>query len=376
MEGFVHLAEAEKRDSYFLPCVGDERVRPMHLFPSTGPLAILAPRLEKPAAEKIGAAMENIPKQERPETQWKDRAPSPTSRWLAILSVALFVCALFAAGYAFQQNTAVTDLKQQNQAMNSAESQLRGQIDTLSAKVAQMTAPPPAAPAAESSANGATQTARSAAKGSASAGSVVQDRRVKKMQTQLAEQQKALKQTQDDLASARTDLEGKLGSTRDELNGSIAKTHEELVALEKRGERRYYEFDLSKSKGFQREGPIQISLRKADAKHQSYDMMMLVDDHQLSKKKVDLYEPIWMHEGDLSQPVQIVVNKIDKDHIHGYVSSPRYTDSELASNATQPGNDSISMPNSTPSSISSPNTSSTSTSTSPTTSQDLQQPVD
>jgi hypothetical protein len=319
--------------------------------------------------------MENIPKEERSETQWKNRAPSPMTRWLAILSVALIATAVIAIGYAVEQNAAVADLKQQNQAMNSAETQLRGQIDTLSAKVAQVTAPPPATPATESSANGATGAASSVAKRPTSGGSVAQDRRVKKIQTQLAEQQKALKQTQDDLASARTDLEGKLGSTRDELNGSIAKTHEELVALEKRGERRYYEFDLSKSKGFQREGPIQISLRKADAKHQSYDLMMLVNDHQLSKKKVDLYEPVWLHEGDLAQPVQVVVNKIDKDHIHGYVSSPRYSESELATNATQAGADSNSTPISRPSSTSPSNTSSTPSSASATTSQD-QQPVD
>jgi hypothetical protein len=317
--------------------------------------------------------MENIPKEERSEAQWRNRAPSPMSRWLAILSVALFASAVFAIGYAIEQNAAVADLKQQNQAMNSAETLLRGQIDTLSAKVAQMTAPPPAT---ESSASGAAGAASSVAKRPRSAGSVAQDRRVTKMQTQLADQQKALKQTQDDLASARTDLEGKLGTTRDELNGSIAKTHEELVALEKRGERRFYEFDLSKSKRFQREGPIQISLRKADSKHQSYDLMMMVNDHQLSKKKVDLYEPIWLHEGDLSQPVQVVANKIDKDHIHGYVSSPRYGESELATNATQAGADSNSMPISRTSSTSPSNTSSTPSSSSATTSQGQQQPVD
>jgi hypothetical protein len=375
MEAFVHLAETEEREFYFLPCVGNERAWPIHLFSLTGSLAILAPRFVKGAAGNFGATMENMPKEERSETQWKNRAPSPMSRWLAILSVALIATAVIAMGYAIEQNAAVADLKQQNQAVNSAETQLRGQIDTLSAKVAQMTAPPPATPATESSANGATGTTSSVAKRPASAGSVAQDRRAKKMQTQLAEQQKALKQTQDDLASARTDLEGKLGSTRDELNGSIAKTHEELVALEKRGERRYYEFDLSKSKGFRREGPIQISLRKADSKHQSYDLVMLVNDHQLSKKKVDLYEPIWLHEGDLSQPVQVVANKIDKDHIHGYVSSPRYSESELATNATQADADSNSTPISRPSSTSPSNTSSTSSSPSATTSQG-QQPVD
>jgi len=194
---------------------------------------------------------------------------------------------------------------------------------------------------------------------------------MKQMQTQLTEQQSQLKQTQADLETAKSDLEGKLGSTRDELNGSIARSHDELVALEKRGERMYYEFDLNKSKQFQHEGPIQVSLRKADAKHQHYDLMMLVNDHQLSKKNVDLYEPIWLHESDMPQPVQVVVNQINKDHIHGYVSAPKYKESELSANVgqQQTGNAATSS-NSSPTSPTPTNTNSqTPTSNSATTSQ-------
>ena len=321
--------------------------------------------------------MEDHEKEGRPEQQWEDRAPAATTRWLVILSVLLFAAVIFAVGYGYEQSTAVAELNQQNLTMHSAEVQMRSQIDSLTAKIDQMTAPPPAASADGTLAsNGAAGAVKSTAKHAASAGSTAQNRRMKQMQAQLAEQQKKLKETQDDIASARSDLEGKLGSTRDELNGSIAHTHDELIALEKRGERSYYEFDLSKSKGFQREGPIQISLRKADSKHQSYDLMMLVDDHQLSKKKVDLYEPIWLHQADQPQPVQIVVNQINKDHIHGYVSAPKYRESELASNAAQPSTDSIAKPISTSSPASSAySTSTTPSSTPATSSQGPQRPV-
>jgi len=102
-----------------------------------------------------------------------------------------------------------------------------------------------------------------------------------------------------------------------------------------------------------------------------------VDDHELSKKKVDLYEPIWLHQGDMPQPVQVVVNRIDKDHIHGYVSAPKYRESELASFAPpQQATDSISAPGSTPPSSSPAYHSSSSSSTSATTSQGRQSPVD
>jgi hypothetical protein len=66
---------------------------------------------------------------------------------------------------------------------------------------------------------------------------------------------------------------------------------------------------------------------------------MIVDDNHLNKKRVNLYEPIWIHTENDSQPVQIVVNRIEKNLVHGYVSAPKYKASELStvgSTATTP----------------------------------------
>jgi len=325
--------------------------------------------------------MEDQENEKRQELKWDDRAPNATTRWLVIVSVVLFAAAIFGVGYAYEQSETVTSLNQQNQLMRAAETQMRGQIDTLTAKISAMAAPPQdtasnTAPVEKNGGNGGPASGKPAVKHSVSSASSLQARRTKQIQTQLAEQQKLLKQTQDEIASAKADLEGQLGSTRDELNGSIARTHDELVALAKKSERKFYEFDLSKSKGFQREGPLEISLRKADSKHQSYDLMMLVDDHQLSKKRVDLYEPIWLHQADQPQPVQIVVNQINKDRIHGYVSAPRYRESELASNEAQPATDANTNPVSTPTPTSSSYPSSTSSSTPADASQAQPRPVE
>ncbi len=81
-------------------------------------------------------------------------------------------------------------------------------------------------------------------------------------------------------------------------------------------------------------------------------------------------------ERDLSEPVQVVVNKIDKDRIHGYVSTPRYTESELTSSAAQPSGELESNPVSTPSPSSSSNSTSTPTTPSTTSSQDEQSPTE
>jgi len=156
-------------------------------------------------------------------------------------------------------------------------------------------------------------------------------------QQQIANQQRMIQETQDSVQKARTDLESNLTSTRDDLNGSIAKNHEELVALERKGERIFYEFNLQKAKEFSREGPMSISLRKSNDKRKYCDLAMIVNDSEVSKKHVNLYEPVLFYPEGYSQPLQLVINSIGKDAVRGYVSEPKYKSSEMAASATSPG---------------------------------------
>jgi uncharacterized coiled-coil protein SlyX len=152
-----------------------------------------------------------------------------------------------------------------------------------------------------------------------------EDSRFKKLQSQLDAQGQQIEQTRNDLTSTQGDL----ASARTDLTGSIAHTHDELVTLEKKGERNYIEFDLSKAKQFHREGPVEIRLRKANSKHGFADLELLVDDRNLSQKHVNLYQPVMYSTPGSPQPVEVVINDIGKDHIHGYVSAPKYQQSEL-----------------------------------------------
>src|SRR5258708_23828988 len=76
MEAFVHLAKAEKSETYFAHAWGDERVRPIYLLSSTGPLAILAARFVKATVKNFGAAMEKNRRLQRFGTQQNLRAPA------------------------------------------------------------------------------------------------------------------------------------------------------------------------------------------------------------------------------------------------------------------------------------------------------------
>jgi hypothetical protein len=152
------------------------------------------------------------------------------------------------------------------------------------------------------------------------------DPRWKKVQAQLDAQGKQIDEQGKQLESTRQEI----ASTRTDLEGSIAKTHDEVVVLQKKGERNYFEFDLDKSKNFHPTGPVGISLRKANTKQGYADLKLMVDDQELSKKHLNLYEPVVFYPSEERQPVELVINSITKNHVHGYISSPKYKAAELA----------------------------------------------
>jgi uncharacterized phage infection (PIP) family protein YhgE len=225
-------------------------------------------------------------------------------------------------GYAVHEHHVAQNLASQNQQVNAELSSTRSQLNDLTAKVNELTARAEVQAAAAPAPAVAVSAPAAAAPGHAGKprASHVADRRLSKMQKQLDAQGKEIEETRGDLASTRT-----------ELTGSIAKTHDELVVLEKKGERSYFEFDLQKSKQFTHEGPIGVSLRKANLKHQYADLELMVEDRDLAQKHVNLDQPVMFYQPDTEQPIQIVINDITKDHIHGYVSAPKYRKSELAS---------------------------------------------
>jgi hypothetical protein len=247
-------------------------------------------------------------------------------------------------GYAVHEHRAARDLAAQNQQTDAALEATRSQVGDLTAKVNAMAAQqqsaqqaqaapaaPASSPASAPASSPAPQVRWSATKPAHR--SSAESSRLKKMQAQLNAQGKAIEATQGDLATTQSDL----SSTRTELTGSIAHTHDELVLLEKKGERSYFEFDIYKAKQFQHDGPFGVRLKKASEKHQYADLELMVDDRDLSQKHVNLYQPVMFSTPDSPQPVQIVINAISKDHIHGYVSAPRYRQSELASMSSSTG---------------------------------------
>jgi len=267
---------------------------------------------------------------------------SRASMWPGVVIVALIVVAGIAIVYAHSQKADINAMATREASLNANVAQLQNQLQSTTAKLDDMVAQQQQQAAEQAAeAQKAAEAKQHAAEVRARRARVyhrhvltASEKRYKAVQARLDAQQKELDATNSSIAQARSDLQANLDSTRSDLNGSIARNHGELVALEKRGQRSYFEFDLWRSKHFSRTGPISLDLRHADTKHKRYNMMLLVNDNRLEKKNVDLYEPIWISSADSPQPLEIVVNKITKNHIHGYISAPKYSKSQLA--ASQP----------------------------------------
>jgi len=302
----------------------------------------------------------------RPQESPVEVVSEPSIFGWKLAAIAFVLMAGIALGYGWVQRDAAQQLITEREDLRASLAQAKTQSDTLMARVNALSAAQAQAEAArvqqgatqvaaESEGNGQFPPAPSATVTPHRVHATVVRRRVAvddprwaKLQQQLGAQQNMLAenqkeldqnkeqiaQTQSNLDQAKSDLNSNLQSARTELGGDIARNHSELVALQKKGERNYFEFSFEKSKILHHTGPISIALRKADAKHEYCDLDMVVNDKSITRKHVNLYESIALYPEGYPQAVEVVINHIDKDAIHGYVSEPKYRSTEQASTAS------------------------------------------
>jgi chromosome segregation ATPase len=132
-----------------------------------------------------------------------------------------------------------------------------------------------------------------------------------------------------DVASTRTDLDktssdlkravGDMGV----MSGLIATNQKDLNALRELGERNYYEFDLQKGSATQKVGDVTIAMKKSDPKRNRYTVEVLADDKRVEKRDRTINEPVQIYVSDSKQPYEIVVNKVGKDELVGYLATPK-----------------------------------------------------
>ncbi|HLN02654.1 MAG TPA: hypothetical protein VK335_25420 [Bryobacteraceae bacterium] len=135
--------------------------------------------------------------------------------------------------------------------------------------------------------------------------------------------------TKTDVASTKTELENTVTDLKrvrgdmGVLSDRIATNGTELAALRAIGERNYVEFNLTKSKTPQKVGGVQLLVKKTDPKRSRFTIEIEADDRTVEKRDRTLNEPVQFYVAKARQPYEIVVNEITKDHLVGYLATPK-----------------------------------------------------
>jgi len=138
---------------------------------------------------------------------------------------------------------------------------------------------------------------------------------VETVKTNVASAQSDIEKTSNDLKRAMGDM--------GVMSGLIATNSKDLNTLRALGERNYFEFDINKKDAPKKVGDLMLTLKKADPKHSRFTMDVLADDRHLEKKDKTINEPVQLYVSGNMQPYEIVINQVTKDHVTGYLSTPK-----------------------------------------------------
>jgi chromosome segregation ATPase len=108
-----------------------------------------------------------------------------------------------------------------------------------------------------------------------------------------------------------------------EISGQVNDNRSEIASLRRMTERDRVRFQLTKSKQMQRVADIQLRLRDTDVKRNKFTLEILADDTRFVKKDRQVAEPVMFYMGDTAQPYELVVTKIEKDGVSGYLARPK-----------------------------------------------------
>jgi chromosome segregation ATPase len=136
-----------------------------------------------------------------------------------------------------------------------------------------------------------------------------------------------------DLDATREDLK----MARSEMGTLIARNHDEIDQLRRLGERDYIEFTIAGRNKPQKVGNVTVELKGVNEKHNQFNAAMTIEDKRYDKKNRAANEPIFFYMSGTHIPEEVVVNKIGKNTISGYVSIPK-ANSQTAASAEKSGN--------------------------------------
>lgn len=114
-----------------------------------------------------------------------------------------------------------------------------------------------------------------------------------------------------------------LNMARSELGTLIARNHDEIDVLRRQGERDYIEFTINGKNQPQKVGNVTVELKGVNEKRNRSNLIYVVEDKRYEEKNSNINTPIFFYLSGTRQPEELVINKVGKNMISGYVSIPK-----------------------------------------------------
>lgn len=114
-----------------------------------------------------------------------------------------------------------------------------------------------------------------------------------------------------------------LNMARSELGTLIARNHDEIDVLRRQGERDYIEFTIAGKNQPQKVGNVTVELKGINEKKNRANIVYTVEDKRYEEKNRSLNQPIFFYLSGAHQPEELVINKVGKNQISGYLSTPK-----------------------------------------------------
>ncbi len=138
----------------------------------------------------------------------------------------------------------------------------------------------------------------------------------------------------DNLAKTNNDL----NMARSELGTLIAKNHDEIDVLRRMGERDYVEFTIAGKNKPQKVGNVTVELKGVNEKHNRANVVVVLEDKKIEEKNRNINSPIIIYPSGAHQAEEVVINKIGKNSISGYLSVPKSGAQPATSASSKSGN--------------------------------------
>ncbi len=114
-----------------------------------------------------------------------------------------------------------------------------------------------------------------------------------------------------------------LNMAKSELGTLIARNHDEIDLLRRKGERDYVEFSIAGKNQPQKVGNMTVELKGTNEKKNRANLVVTVEDKRYEDKNRQTNQPLVFYTTGSHQPEELVINRVSKNQISGYISVPK-----------------------------------------------------